>query len=269
MASEKEDMPRLPSVSDLIQSWRDCPVRWRDGVGHMIYTGSILLSMAVIGCGGAPTQIPIPHETSKPVSFITQDSLEIRGHLFGEGEAGVVLAHMFPADQTSWWEFAQTLADEGYMAMAFDFRGYRDSGSDKEIELIDQDVVAALEFLTAQGASAVFLAGVSMGGTASLKVAAQRGNDVAGVVALSAPIEFEGISVKGQRVQVPVLLMAAEGDRSAARNVNKMFDDVIVTDLAERVVFEGVHDHGTDLLKGNSGTAAKSRIIRFLVTHRQ
>ncbi len=262
-------MRRLPSVRDLIQSGRDCPVRWGVRVRQVIYTGSILLSMTVIGCGGTSTPVPIPRETSRPVSFMTQDGYEIQGRLFGEGETGVVLTHMFPADQTSWWEFAQALAEEGYLALAFDFRGYRDSGGDKEIELIDQDVVGALAFLRAQGALEVFLVGASMGGTASLKVAAQRGNEVAGVVTLSAPIEFEGINVTGQRVEVPVLLLAAKGDRSAARNVNLMFDDGIVTDLAERVVYEGVNDHGTDLLKGSSGTAAKSRILSFLETHRQ
>ena len=143
----------------------------------------------VVGCGGATTPLATPPpDRAGEVTFTTDDGVELKGRLFGQGSRGVVLAHMYPADQSSWWGFAQTLADEGYVALSFDFRGYGNSGGDKEIKLIDRDVRAALDFLEKQGATTVFLAGASMGGTASLKVAAKEGEKLAGVVSLSAPL---------------------------------------------------------------------------------
>src|SRR5712664_280032 len=36
------------------------------------------------------------------VSFSTSDGVLLRGHLYGHGSVGVILAHMFPADQSDW-----------------------------------------------------------------------------------------------------------------------------------------------------------------------
>ena len=229
---------------------------------------AIGVTMTLTACGGEPTATPTPAENSKLVSFGTKDNLILYGMLFGQGDVGVVLAHMFPADQTSWWEFAGTLADEGYLALAFDFRGYGQSDGDMHIELIDRDVEAAVDYLRSQGASTVFLAGASMGGTASLKVAARQSDGVRGVVSLSTPIDFRGISVTEERIQVPVLLMAADGDGSAIESLNNMIATGVVGPLAERMVYEKSEDHGTNLLKGKHGEAVRDRILSFLQAHR-
>ena len=227
---------------------------------------AVIICLALLACGSEPTPTPTPPEASRAISFVTEDGVEIRGRLFGQSETGVVLAHMFPADQMSWWEFAQDLAENDYMALAFDFRGYGDSGGDKEIKLIDLDLKAALGLLRQEGASAIFLIGASMGGTASLKVAARE--KVAAVVSLSAPVEFKGIGVKGEQVRVPVLLMATDGDSSAKRNLETMVGQGIVADLAESVVYETGNDHGTDILKGDNSNEARARILSFLEAHR-
>ena len=44
------------------------------------------------------------------MSFTTDDGVTLNGHLFGSGGAGIILAHMYPADQTSWIPTAQRLA---------------------------------------------------------------------------------------------------------------------------------------------------------------
>ena len=225
---------------------------------------AVIICSVAMGCGGEVTATPVPHETSLVVSFTTEDGVEIKGRLFGQGQTGVVLAHMYPADQTSWWEFAEVLAEEGYMALAFDFRGYGESGGDKKVELMDRDVKAGLEFLRSQGASKLFLMGASMGGTASLKLASTE--DVAGVLSLSAPVEFRGISVKGEQVRVPVLLMATAGDQSAVKSLDRMTEQGIVggPELTERVLFVNGNDHGTDILKGENGAGATHSILGFL-----
>ena len=233
----------------------------------LIIVHAVIIFLGVIGCGAAATPTPAPHETSEAVTFTTEDGIELKGRLFGQGQTGVVLAHMYPADQRNWWAFAQVLAESGYMALAFDFRGYGDSGGDKDAKLSDRDVEAGLEFLRSQGASTVFLMGASMGGTASLKVAAREG--VTGVVSLSAPVEFRGISVNGEQVRVPALLMATVGDQSAAISLDRMTEQGIVggPELTERVLFVNGNDHGTDMLKGDNGAAATQRILSFLEAH--
>ena len=225
------------------------------------------MSLIMAGCGAVSTPIPTPVATSyRAVSFTTQDGVELKGRLFGQGETGVVLAHMFPTDESSWWGFAQILADRGYVALTFNFRGYGEgddkSGGSKEIELIHRDVEAALDFIGDQGASMVFLAGASMGGTASLKVAVRR--QVAGVVSLSAPAEFKGLTVEGEQVGVPVLLIAARGDRGAKNSLESMIEDGTVGDETERVIYDKGADHGTDILTGENGDAARERILSFL-----
>ena len=219
------------------------------------------------GCGAGATSVLTPQRGAAVVSFTAEDGVEIMGRLFGQGDTGVVLAHMYPADQSSWWGFAQVLAAQGYMALAFDFRGYGDSGGDKEIKLIDRDVAAALNYLKRRGASMVFLAGASMGGTASLKVAAEQGKEVAGVVSLSAPVEFRGMNIENEEVQVPVLLMATIGDVSAANSLKTIIDDGIAVGATESMVYRQGKDHGTDILTGANAEVARDRILSFLEAH--
>ena len=229
--------------------------------------GSLFICWVLVGCGIKSTPVPTPQGESQAVSFTTQDGLELKGRLFGSGQTGVLLAHMYPADQSSWWKFAQVLAANGHMVLAFDFRGYGDSGGDKDIELIDRDVEAALEFLREQGPSTLFLVGASMGATASLKVAARR--TVAGVICLSAPLEIMGLSVKGEKVPVPVLLMATNGDKSAKNNIEIMVEEGIVggPEVTDQIVYDGGNDHGTDILTGTNADAAQKRILGFIEKH--
>jgi hypothetical protein len=58
---------------------------------------------------------------STAVSFRSSDGVKLAGRVFGDGRVGVVLAHMFPADQTSWWAFARFLAPRGFTVLTFDF----------------------------------------------------------------------------------------------------------------------------------------------------
>ena len=229
--------------------------------------------LVVAACGGGATPIPPPEDVSRGVSFVTEDGLTLQGRIFGTGDEGVVLAHMYPADQRSWWDFAGVLAEEGYTALTFNFRGYGTVGEDrsegsKEIELIPLDLQAAMDFLRSQGPDTLFLVGASMGGTASLQAAAgdaagvaQR---VAGVISLSSPVEFQGLDLSKVRVQVPVLLMATEGDSQAARNVDIMVQDGIVEQVGGEVVYGESNDHGTDILDGPHGEAARARMLEFL-----
>jgi len=236
---------------------------------HTVLTALVLamlwLSLAVAACsetppddgaGGAVTETSAPTETGagtyKKITFTTEDGVVLSGRLYGAGEAGIVLAHMYPADQTSWHDTAERLAREGYLVLTFDFRGYGDSQGRKDIELIDRDVFAAVLTLADAGADRVLLVGASMGGTACL-VAADRSQTlsrlrVTGVATLSAPVEFRGLSAESAvpRLAVPLLFIAAEKDAGA--DGAKTLKDLSGGAGDLRIV--PGKDHGTALLEG-------------------
>ena len=220
------------------------------------------LALAVAGCGGEATPTAPATEAYQVVTFQSTDGLELSGRLFGEGDIAVILAHMFPADQGSWQDFAQELADEGYMALTFDFRGYGSSQGQREIDQIDKDVEGALDYVEGLGVSSIVLTGASMGGTASINVAARR--EVSGVISLSSAVEFRGLEALAdvKQVQVPKLFIAADGDRSARQNLETLYDSSVGE--REFLVIEDSSAHGTDLLKGTEGRRVREEILGFL-----
>ena len=223
---------------------------------------AVALALLMVGCdtGSDPG--------GEKVAFITSDNVRLSGHLFGEGDVGVVLSHMRPADQESWWPFARVLKDRGYQALAFDFRGYGDSGGELQIEYLDRDVQAAVDYLLANGASKVFLIGASMGGTASLKVASRQ--EVAGVITLSAPPSIEGLDAREdvKQVTAPKLYIAAHDDNNGfyARSVDLFYQTS--PEPGERQIVDG-SAHGTDMLEGGSGPRVQGLMVDFLQRYRE
>jgi alpha-beta hydrolase superfamily lysophospholipase len=238
-----------------------------------------LIAFAAAACASAATTTSAPSSTtaalpvttaapnaSEPVGFSTDDGVVLNGHLFGSGQAGVILAHMYPADQTSWIPTAQRLAAEGYLVLTFDFRGYGESGGRKEFDRLDRDVMAAVNEMRKRGAGSVVLAGASMGGTACLVASDQAqalsSIRLAGVATLSAPVEFRGLSAAEAvpRIIVPLLFIAAENDDGAegARGLEKLS-----AGKGTLQILPG-RDHGTDLLTGAQGDAAYQSLLGFL-----
>lgn len=197
----------------------------------------------------------------QPVAFEATDGTLLRGHIFGKGSTGVILAHMYPADQKSWFPFAQKLSGEGYLALTFDFRGYGESGGEKVISEIDRDLEGAYRFLLPK-VKKVFLVGASMGGTAAVRVAA--GNPTAGVVSLSAPVAFRGLDAGRAilEIRVPCLFIAAEGDAYAAAAARE-FHKVAKSQEPRLLMLPG-REHGTRLFDGPNGSRVEKAILEFL-----
>src|SRR5580692_5825304 len=126
------------------------------------------------------------------VSFTTSDGVVLRGHLYGSGSTGIILAHMYPADQSDWTDFAQVLAAHGYQALTFDFRGFTESEGKSGTEFAGTDLLAAYQFMRPR-VSHIFIAGASLGAEAAILIAARE--DVAGIILISVPTSFGGITV--------------------------------------------------------------------------
>jgi len=200
-------------------------------------------------------------KTFDEVNIVTEDGLNLKGRLYGFGKKGVVLSHMFPSDQNSWNDFASELTEKGYIVLTLDFRGYGDSDGEKNPAKIDLDEKAAIEFIKDQGVEELFLIGASMGGTAALKTSSIAG--VNGVVSLSAPRAFRGLSVEKEitTIKKPKLFIAAEGDEEAVKEAEWLFDS---TQEPKELEIVGGSDHGSDLISGEEGKKVKRSITDFL-----
>ena len=172
------------------------------------------------------------------------------------------MSHMRPADQESWWPFARVLRDKGYQALAFDFRGYRDSLGELDIDSIDKDVEAALSFLGSRGASKVFLVGASMGGTASLKVAARLGCGRRGHT-LCAAVDRGRERYGRLATSYPPPRCSSPHGKTASTPEARPCSSSESGDPKERHVVDGAA-HGTDMLYGDSGPRAQGLILDFL-----
>ena len=194
------------------------------------------------------------------VTFVSGDGVTLEGRRFGSGSTGVVLAHMRPASMESWFDFARVLAESGYSALAFNFRGYGNSEGDGFA--VDVDTAAAIDFLTASGASNVIVIGASMGGTGAVAASAER--STSGTITLSAPDVFEGTDAVAAAATFagPLLLIAAENDRPYSE------DAVAIAGAsaggAQVAILPG-GAHGTNLFDDHGG-AVTSLILEFLAT---
>ena len=233
----------------------------------ILVLGFLLLAL-VAACGDeAVTRFQptfTPGNGTETISIVVaEDEIVLSGHLFGgQNEVGVILSHMQPNDQSAWFAFAQSLADHGYAALTFDFRGYGDSQGEKDFSTLDEDLREALRFMRDdRGLTQVFLIGASMGGTTSLVVAAQE--DVAGVIAVSAPARFEdqdALSVVAGIVE-PKLFIASEDDTAAMLSLQEL--EEAAGEPTESESYPG-NAHGTNLLLSDFASEFRMLIEAFL-----
>jgi pimeloyl-ACP methyl ester carboxylesterase len=209
---------------------------------------------------------------STPVTFMSTDGVELAGRAFGPDAAttGIVLAHMLPADQRSWYAFAERLGALGYRALTFDFRGYCPGGDggcskgEQDVAAIWQDVQGAVGYLRNHGVQRVALVGASMGGTASLIIASRPEERIDAVATLSAPVSIEGLTVTPEDLQAITaakLFVAGNGDTTAAGAAQDFYNQTL---QPKRVEIYPSDDHGTDLLSGNQSENVRTLLLSWL-----
>jgi len=212
---------------------------------------------------------------SDAVRFSSIDGVALAGRLFGpnDAKAGVILAHMMPSDQRSWYGFADRLGGVGYRVLTFDLRGYCPGGDggcsqgSKDVAQIWQDVAGAVGFLESLGIHRVGLIGASMGGTASLVVASQEGEAVRTVATLSAPATIEGLAAGPSVLQAITgakLFIAGNADGTSALDAQAFYDE---SQPSKRVEILPTGDHGTDILEGSQSEMVTNLITGWLDQH--
>ena len=206
-----------------------------------------------------------PHRTKEDlggehVEFVTSDDVLLRGHLYGRGSTGVILAHMFPADQSDWTDFARVLAAHGYQSLTFDFRGFTESEGTSGTEFADKDLLAAYQFLRPR-VSRIFIGGASLGSEAAILVAAQE--QVAGIICISTPTSFGGLDVQPAiaKVRAPILFVTSRDDPLVAGQPEILYR--LATAPKSMEVYAGDR-HGTAILRGPHATELQALMLRFI-----
>ncbi|MGH2724727.1 MAG: alpha/beta hydrolase [Actinomycetota bacterium] len=232
-------------------------------MGRAVAAACLLTLLASACDAGGTRHADVP--PGELVHFTTDDGVELAGELRGSGPTGVILAHMFPTDRTSWAPLAEELAERGSTTLAFDFRGYGDSQGSRSIPDIWRDVLAAMAFLRERGNDRIVLIGASMGGTASLVAAARE--EVQAVVTLSAASTFMGLLAPPEALRAidePKLFIAAQGDGSAAATAQQFYAD---SPPPKRVEIVNGDEHGTELLQTGQAEVVRTLILSFVDQH--
>ncbi|HMD81749.1 MAG TPA: alpha/beta fold hydrolase, partial [Anaerolineales bacterium] len=156
---------------------------------------------------------------SHSVTFDTADGATVSGELYGSGETAVIFSVMGNC-KPGWREFAQLTAAQGFMALTYQWRGCRESGSvdENEIQKFVEDTRGAINFVRGQGAERIILVGASLGGLASAKVAVEM--QASGLVVIASPPSIPQWGFEIERADlntdIPKLFITAENDNTVS-----------------------------------------------------
>ena len=171
-------------------------------------------------------------EAARVVRFRAVDGTQLVGAVLGAGTKGVVLGHQggrdAPGNLCAWLPYARHLAASGYLALAFDHRGFGSSALAavrSRSERVDLDTMAAIDFVRSRGAARVVVAGASLGGAGALAAAAETA-DIQGVISFASPLRFGPIdaTAASRRLRMPALFVSAEGDGGFASDARQLHD---------------------------------------------
>jgi predicted alpha/beta hydrolase len=216
---------------------------------------------------GNPTAAP-PDEiiAAHEVTFETPDGATIAGELYGSGKTAVVFSVMGNC-KPGWREFAQLTAAQGIMALTYPWRGCRDVGltDEDELQKFVDDARGAINFVRAQGAEKIILAGASLGGVASAKLAIE--SQASGIVVVASPpaISQWGFEIEAAdlNTDIPKLFITAEDDPTVPASATRQLYD-LAAEPKEWQTYPG-DKHGTDLFETASGEAMQQRILGFIL----
>lgn len=216
---------------------------------------------------GNPTAAP-PDDIleSHIVTFETPDGATLTGELYGSGETAVIFSVMGNCKQ-GWSELAQQTAAQGLMALTYEWRDCVGPGRVDETELSRNflnDARGAIDFVREQGASEIILAGASLGGLASAKLAIE--SDASGLIVFASPVgisrwDFE-IEAADLDTDIPKLFLTAESDTVVPLASSRALYD-LAAEPKEWQTYPGF-EHGTDLFEREHGEAAAQRILDFI-----
>jgi pimeloyl-ACP methyl ester carboxylesterase len=258
-------------------------------LGAMLAAASLLAAVAACAEEPAAPQTPIsatqssspgptlpppgsqcPDEAARglPVRLTNSAGYSLAAVELGAGEKGVVLAHQSEGSLCEWLPFAQVLAERGFRVLAFDFAGYGSSTPTRQKTYVE-DVRTAVAYLRDGGAKTVAIIGASMGATMSIVAAAAIAPPVDAVIALSPPVDFDGVNAEkaAPSLRPPALYIAGDTDGDYATYAEAIYAATPGDDRQLLVVV--APQHGIQILAAETQATinARNAIELFLDAH--
>lgn len=239
----------------------------------------LILLGTIFSSACAPTTVS-PTSTSEPllitpvediiasytVTFDTPDGATLTGELYGSGDTAVIFSVMGNC-KPGWREFAQLTTAQGLMALTYQWRGCTEFGptSDAALKPFVDDLRGAIDFMREQGAEKIILAGASLGGCASAKLAVELQAD--GLIVVASPPEISqldfAVDATDVNSDIPKLFITAENDNIVLAVISRQLYD-LAADPKEWQTYPGTA-HGTDLFDTEYGEEMQQRILEFIL----
>jgi pimeloyl-ACP methyl ester carboxylesterase len=199
------------------------------------------------------------------ISFPTEDGGHVCADLYGRGSKAILLAHGGRFSKESWREQASTLASAGFQVLAIDFRGFGCSTGpgqqDFDTAPFEKDVLSAVRYLKAHGATAISVVGGSFGGAAAgdASIKSQPG-EIDRVVFLGAAPNLPADKLKSRS-----LFIVAREDRSGSGlrlpGIQAQYERA--PQPKQLIVLDG-SAHAQFLFQSDQAARVMQEIVRFL-----
>lgn len=194
----------------------------------------------------------------RDVSFPTADGGVLDGDLYGTGARGVVFAHGAVFNKQSWAPLATRIAARGFRALAIDFRGYGRSRAGSDPNALDQDVIAAVRWLHAQGVQSVSVVGGSMGGGAAAQAATEVAPGEIDKLVLLSPVPI----AHPEQLKAASILYIASRDEGLASDVQRQY--ARAPQPKQLILLDG-SAHAQHIFKTDQAQRLTDAIVQFLV----
>jgi pimeloyl-ACP methyl ester carboxylesterase len=201
------------------------------------------------------------------ISIPTEDGGRVCADLYGQGSRAIVLAHGGRFNKESWRVQAQAMVSEGFRVLAIDFRGFGCSTGPGQAEFdnapFENDVLAAVRYLKAQGAKTVSVVGGSFGGGAAgdASIKSVRG-EIDRIIFLGAAPNLSAEKLKSR-----ALFIVARDDANDAGprlpGIRAQYEKA--PQPKELIVLDG-SAHAQFLFQTDQGARVMHEILRFLST---
>jgi pimeloyl-ACP methyl ester carboxylesterase len=232
----------------------------------VLFVSAVALSLTVVACSATQAGREIRLAGPERVRMTARDGAVIQGHLYGTGKRGVVLAHGGRFTKESWAKQARQLAAAGFQVLAIDFRGYGESTGPGQADMytapVHLDVLAAVQFLRARGATAVSAVGGSFGGGAVASAVIAEPGQIDRIVLLGATPDGPPAGLR-----VPKLYIMARNDANAAGprlpGLQAHFDSA--PPPKELILYDG-SAHAQFIFETGHSEDVMRQVIRFLST---
>jgi alpha-beta hydrolase superfamily lysophospholipase len=230
----------------------------RQVLSYVAVTNAIVVTLLFAGAAFAQ-----PNSAQPPVTFQAPDGFILHADQYGSGNRGVILVHGGRFNKESWKKQAETLAENGFYALAIDFRGYGQTiaGTQTADWKHYPDVLAAVRYLRSHGATSVAIVGASMGGDAAGDaVVAAKPGEIDKIVLLAA----DGGNPPGRLTGDKLFILSRDdksGDGPRLPGIFAAFQ--AAPDPKRLVILEG-SAHAQFLFDTDQGPRLMEEILKFL-----